>query len=352
MRWYDRHQRDLPWRRRAGDPYAQWVAEVMLQQTRVPTVIEYYEPFLRRFPTIQALARARHQEVLKHWEGLGYYRRALYLHRAAQVVCSKGGQIPTTASELRALPGVGEYTAAAIASIAFNRAEAAVDGNVARVLSRLFGVTDDIGSSIGKHRIRDLAAALLPAKRPGDFNQAWMDLGSMVCTPRSPQCPRCLLASVCVAAKAGCTDVWPVRDERHRRTVGELTFAVGIFVRAGAMMVRRRPIGGLWSGLWEFPTVEVGERSQAVRHARGIAKREGLTIMGRFRRIDVLRHQLTHRTLRFHAYVGQVRLDASTPKANGSTRWVTMNAFSRLPVSTAHRRVLDAAKNAVARFMP
>ncbi|MCH7849578.1 MAG: A/G-specific adenine glycosylase, partial [Planctomycetes bacterium] len=210
LAWYDRNRRDLPWRRRAADPYAQWVAEAMLQQTRVDTVLNYYERFLKRFPDVPALARASREVVLKHWEGLGYYRRVVHLHEAAKQLAADGAAIPNSSHELRRLPGVGPYLAAAIASIAFGERAAAVDGNVARVISRLMGVTDDVQSGPGRRTIQSLADQLIPPGRPGDFNQAWMDLGSAVCTSRSPDCDACPLSGECVALATGMTDELPV----------------------------------------------------------------------------------------------------------------------------------------------
>jgi len=224
----------------------------MLQQTRVETVRAYYERFLRRFPTIGRLARADHEDVLKHWEGLGYYRRILHLHRAAQMVCDNGGIIPDHAAALRTLPGVGEYTAAAIASIAFNRPEAAIDGNVARVLSRLYGVTQDVRSPVGSSRIRDLARSLLSRQRPGDFNQAWMDLGSLVCTPKGPSCHSCPLRAHCVAAKYGDAEFYPVREAARNQKTKAVSLVAAIFVNEERMLVRRRGGGGLFSGVREF----------------------------------------------------------------------------------------------------
>lgn len=372
LAWYDRNRRDLPWRHRAGDPYAQWVAEIMLQQTRVQSVLDYYERFLRRFPTVDALAQADHQDVLKHWEGLGYYRRAMQLHRAAREVHAGGGRIPDTAEGLRRLPGVGDYTAAAVASIAFGRREPAVDGNAARIIARLFGVSEDILSVNGKARVRDLAARLMPRKRPGDFNQAWMDLGSMVCTPRSPKCTACPVASACVAAATDRTTTLPVR-EGHRRIV-EVVFVVGVFVHRGRMLARRRPMGRLWSGLWEFPNEQASEspsgesrraamkdslsRHQAVRSARRgpshswivrrLAKTEGLSILASPRPAATVRHRLTHRSLTFHVYLSRVDRNGSMPK-DPSRRWVTHRGFRRLSVSTAYRRIFAAVQDAVSR---
>lgn len=342
LRWYDVHKRDLPWRRRADDPYAQWVAEVMLQQTRVETVLAYYERFLRRFPTIGHLARADHEDVLKHWEGLGYYRRILHLHRAARMVCDNGGVIPDHAEGLRGLPGVGEYTAAAIASIAFNRPEAAIDGNVARVLSRLFEVTQDVRSRVGKDRIRDLARSLLPPQRPGDFNQAWMDLGSLVCTPKAPHCDACPLRAHCVAAEKGDPEFYPVREAARNHKSRAVSLVVAIFLCEGKMLVRRRARGGLWSGLWEFPNLELPVGAQPVRYVRRLAAEMEVMISGRPKGVAEVRHQLTHRSLRFHVYTSSARPLDGTTTAN--TRWVNVRSFQRLPVSTAHRRIFVAAR--------
>jgi len=367
LRWYDHHKRDLPWRRRADDPYAQWVAEVMLQQTRVETVINYYEQFLRRYPTIRRLADADHEEVLKHWEGLGYYRRILHLHRAARMVCDDGGFIPDNAVALRTLPGIGEYTAAAIASIAFHRPEAAVDGNVARVLSRLFGVTEDVRSPVGKSRIGELARSLLPSRRFGDFNQAWMDLGSMVCTPKAPRCDACPLRAHCLAAESDNAEFYPVREAARSRKPKVVTLVVAVFVHEGKMLVRRRPRGGLWSGLWEFPNLELPAVARLASQRRQRAPHQSLDRQGadrsafseierryvlrlvrdmrilvskRPKRVAEVRHQLTHRSLCFQVYVIEVK--PANGKMTADTRWVSERSFQKLPVSTAHRRVFSS----------
>lgn len=362
LRWYDLHKRDLPWRRRTDDPYAQWVAEIMLQQTRVETVLSYYERFLRRFPTIRRLAEADHEEVLKQWEGLGYYRRVLHLHRAARMVRDSGGVIPDNVESLRALPGVGEYTAAAIASIAFDQPEAAVDGNVARVLSRLFGVAEDVRSPDGRSRIRELARSLLMPRRPGDINQAWMDLGSMVCTPKAPRCDACPLRAHCLAAKKGDAELYPVRDKARKRKPRQIAFLAAIFVHEGKMFVRRRERGGLWSGLWEFPTLELPPiaRSASIdpsqkrpradqaaptamerRFFRRLAKEMGVMIHKPPTRVAEVRHQLTHRSLRFRVYVSSAAPVNGTIPEN--SRWVSVRGFERLPISTAHRRIFEVA---------
>jgi A/G-specific adenine glycosylase len=317
------------------------VAEIMLQQTRVETVAAYYERFLRRFPTFERLARANHETVLKHWEGLGYYRRVLHLHEAARQVHASLRGIPTTVDGLRRLPGVGAYTAAAIASIAFGQAVAAVDGNVARVIARLFGVADDILGTAGRERIKKLAAELVPRKRPGDFNQAWMDLGSLVCTPRLPDCDRCPLAFLCEAVRTDRTQTLPLRGTGKEKPV-ELSLVVGVFVDGRSLFVRRRPRGGLWSGLWEFPTGELTDKKAGRATLRRLARQHGLMIRGRPRSVPVVKHRLTHRALTFVPFVAGVDAVDGSVYAQ-PTRWVTGRGLRRLSVSTAHRRIVASA---------
>ena len=315
----------------------------MLQQTRVETVMPFYERFMRRFPDVESLAGAREQTVLKLWEGLGYYRRIHHLHRAAKLLHKRAESVPTCANELRSLPGVGEYTAAAIASIAYGEPVAAVDGNVARVIARLFGVRDDVLSSRGRKRIERLAGELVSPSRPGDFNQAWMDLGSTVCTPRSPSCDRCPLRSVCVAADADCTDSLPVRGVNGAKRPREMRMVVGILVDGKRMLVRRRPPGGLWPSLWEFPGEEIATQRAAPRWLRGALKRYGLSPIGRLRSAGVVTHQLTHRSIIFHPYVGNVQSATPVDSEPEPMRWVTVKGFEKLSVSRAHRKVFKAA---------
>ena len=210
LQWYDRVKRDLPWRR-SGDPYCIWLSEIMLQQTRVETVKGYYARFLERCPTVQALAQAPEETVLKLWEGLGYYSRARNLHKAAKAIVNEhGGVFPATYEEILKLPGIGPYTAGAIASIAFGQPVPAVDGNVIRVTSRLCGIRENVGVPSVRRKLEEEAAALVPKKRPGDFNQAMMDLGATVCVPGTPSCERCPLRTLCDAYAAGDAEDLPV----------------------------------------------------------------------------------------------------------------------------------------------
>lgn len=310
----------------------------MLQQTRVETVLAYYDRFLNRFPTVHALAKAKLHDVLKSWEGLGYYRRVLHLHRAAKVVAEGGGEIPRTVEGLRELPGVGVYTAAAIASIAFGRPEAAVDGNVERVISRLVRLPTSPKKPPGKREIDRIARTLLCKKRPGDFNQAWMDLGSLICTPRNPRCDQCPLLSCCAAGREEDAESFPIRHATERAKVPTVRLVVGVLECSGKLLVRRRAEGGLWSGLWEFPTVEVSNGEPASTSLRELAADARVEWMPRPRHLGVVRHELTHRSIRFDVWSAKAESVGDPPAEH---RWVTPAAFSRLPVSTAHRRIHD-----------
>ncbi|MGK7311578.1 MAG: A/G-specific adenine glycosylase [Candidatus Longimicrobiales bacterium M2_2A_002] len=244
---FDAHRRAMPWRE-TSDPYAIWVSEVMLQQTRVETVVPYWTEWMERFPTVDDLADADLDDVLKRWEGLGYYSRARNLHGAARMVRERfGGRVPETVEELRELPGVGEYTAGAVASIAHGVPTPAVDGNVRRVLSRLYDLEAPTAAEL-----RSLAADLVPADRPGDFNQALMELGATVCTPRSPDCDACPLAGWCEARRLGVQEQRP--RPKARKAIPEETVRTVVIARDdGVLLLVRRPEDGLLGGLWEFP---------------------------------------------------------------------------------------------------
>ncbi len=343
LRWYDRHKRDLPWRRknRSQDPYAQWVAEIMLQQTRADTVIPYYERFLSRFPDAMSLARGRQETVLKHWEGLGYYRRAILLHKACQQLRTENTPVPRLAEKLKTLPGIGDYTSAAIASISSDEPIAAVDGNVARVIARLFCVELDVLSSKGKKRITKLADQLIPKARPGDFNQAWMDLGSKVCTPRSPSCDICPLEKECLARATGSTDTLPIRGTAIKKKIPVVHCVVGVLSHHQNFLVRRRPIGGLWGGLWEFPNIEIAPKKEKTQAMKALV--ESIMIEpNEVVSLSTIRHQLTHRLMMFHVFAGQVA-NKEGKDIGDAYRWVTRAQFAKRSVSTAHRKIYQAA---------
>lgn len=340
LAWFRAHRREMPWRSRPA-PYPVWISEIMLQQTQVATVRPYFDRFLRRFPTVRALARAEEDEVLKAWEGLGYYARARHLRRAArEVVARHGGRLPRDASGLAALPGIGPYTAAAVASICFGERVPVVDGNVARVFARLWLLADDFRRAAPRAA---LAARLLPAldatESAGDLNQAMMELGALVCRPRRPECGACPLASACRARRRGCQADYPRRTAAPR--VPERR-AVAVVVRRGAAwLMVRRPGGGLLGGLWELPGG--GWRADeplAEAARRGLLEQTGLEAEPGEAAEATLRHAFSHFTLVLQ--VVRARRTGGRLKAGGGShaRWVTPDDVRRLPVATAHRKLL------------
>lgn len=292
LRWYDENARDLPWRR-TRDPYAIWVAEIMLQQTRVETVLPYYARFLRRWPDVSSLAACSIDDVLAAWSGLGYYRRARLLHRGAQLVASAGA-FPRTAEDIRAIPGVGAYTTGAIASQAFDLAAPLVDGNVARVLARLFAIEEDVKKGPGLARVWQLAGSLVIGERPGALNNALMELGATVCVPRAPRCGVCPVFAECAARRSGKERLLPIAaDKTARPRVREVALLLRVKGRDGSVMVRRKP-EGLFGGLWEPPRIVSRDR-----HAARAAVEEalGVTITLDDQRARKVEHALTHRHL-------------------------------------------------------
>ncbi|MFR9296155.1 MAG: A/G-specific adenine glycosylase [Aedoeadaptatus pacaensis] len=250
LNWYVPEDRGLPWRKTA-DPYAIWVSEIMLQQTQAATVIPYYERFMASFPTAEALARASEEALLKHWQGLGYYRRAKHLKQAAEMVAREG--MPVDFEGLKTLPGIGDYTAAAIASIAYEEPVAAVDGNLLRIYSRLYKIDESIDKAAGKRRIFELANKDISAERPGDFNQAMMDLGNKICTPTAPACGDCPLRGHCAAFEANCAEDYPKRTAKKKQREEDLTLL--LLDLGGRYLIEKRP-GGLLASMWGFPMVK------------------------------------------------------------------------------------------------
>ena len=311
LEWYDRHRRRLPWRAQAGeraDPYAVWLSEIMLQQTTVAAVAPYYARFLARWPDVRALAQATLDEVLVAWQGLGYYARARNLHRAARVVAGDlGGVFPDTEDGLRALPGVGAYTAAAVAAIAFDRRAAAVDANVERVIARLFCIETPMPRA--KARIRALAASLVPARRAGDFAQAAMDLGATVCTPRAPSCEICPWTAVCAARAIGRAEELPRRAPRKARA-RRRAVAFWAMRADGAVLLRRREDGGLLGSMIELPST--AWRAGAWRDADA---RRAAPMAARWRALPgTVEHVFSHLEIAFRVLAARVAARAAAPE--------------------------------------
>jgi A/G-specific adenine glycosylase len=333
LAWYDGHRRSLPWRG-TRDPYRIWIAEVMLQQTQVKAVIPYYESFIGRFPTVEALAAASLDEVLARWSGLGYYRRARQLYAAAREVVGRGG-FPTAASALLELPGIGAYTAAAIASMAFGEAVPVLDGNVERVLSRRLGLDRDPKKAASRQRLLAAGARLLDAERPGDSNQALMELGATICRPRSPECSRCPLAEGCRARLTGEPERFP--RPRRRRAVERTDLAVAVARQGDRSLLFRRPEGGgLLAGIWELPNVPLRGALAAIEKAFG--RKYG----GRWRldpATDRVRHGITHHALVLHVH--PACFSAGDTVAEGpEAAWVGAKERSEYPLSSVVEKIL------------
>lgn len=342
LAWYAHNRRDLPWRNES-DPYRIWVAEVMLQQTQVATVIPYYGRFLARFPDLAALAAASLTETLKAWEGLGYYARARNLHKAAaEITAQHGGQLPTTYAELRRLPGFGDYTAGAVASIAFGRAVPAVDGNARRVLARLFAIEEDIRRSGTMRRLRQLAAKLVDPDRPGDWNQALIELGALVCRPHTPQCPLCPLAELCRARLQGREHTLPHKSPAKKLPHYDVTAAV---IRRGErMLIAQRPPEGMLGGLWEFPggKQEAGESlAQCLR--REIREELGIEIeVGP--PLTTIRHSYTHFKITLHAFYCRLLRGEPQPLEVADWRWVCLEELDAFPFPRTDLQIIAALR--------
>lgn len=353
--WFRQFQRDLPWRR-TRDPYRVWLSEIMLQQTRVTAVIPYYERFLERFPNLHALAAAPQEEALRFWSGLGYYSRARNLQKAAQqIVAEHGGEFPARLEEVLALPGVGNYTAAAILSIAFEKKHAVLDGNVARVLARLGAVRGDVRVSERWQKLQESADAYLDRKSPGDWNQAMMELGATLCTPKSPQCLLCPVAQFCKGRKLGIAELLP--EKRKKRPAVQVHLAAAVFSDADGRTVLLPPPEGrnaesladsvatLVSDLWHFPTILVaGEPVAKLRHH--LRKLQCRTPNGdlHFVPAGTVRHTVTYRSITVEPFRIPVK---KLPRIKGAEK-VPLHEVTVLPVSNLTRKIARAALAAAA----
>lgn len=336
LAWYDRHRRSLPWRALAGeraDPYRVWASEIMLQQTTVTAVRPYYERFMARFPTVAALAAAPSEEVMQAWAGLGYYSRARNLHTCAQaVMAAHGGRFPDTEEGLRSLPGIGAYTAGAVAAIAFDRPAAAVDGNVERVMTRLFAIEDRLPGA--RPLVRERVLALMPQDRPGDFAQALMDLGATICTPRNPACGLCPWRAPCVARGEGTQESFP---RKAPKKAGRVRYgAAFVLLREdGALLLRTRPPKGLLGGMAEVPTSEW----RADYELDGAA--QDAPVVTRWRQLaPPVRHVFTHFPLELTVFMAKAPAGTAVPPG---MRFTPVERLGQEPFSSVMLKVLETA---------
>ena len=328
LAWYQQNKRDLPWRH-TRDPYKIWLCEIIMQQTRVVQGLAYYNRFVSTYPTPLALARASEDEVLKLWQGLGYYSRARNLHAAAK---SMNGVFPPTYEGVRALKGVGDYTAAAICSIAYNLPYAVVDGNVYRVLARVFGISTPIDSTSGKKQFTQLAQKLLDKQNPGDYNQALMDFGALVCTPQAPQCATCPLAKQCYAFQKGVQEKLPVKEQKTK--VSTRYFHYIYVVQGKNTWLHKRGAGDVWQNLYEPPLVETATtvlKSPLLKKWFGAARVQAVST-------GPVKHVLSHQII--YAYIYKVEVNSSRPVPEGFIK-VPFKNLSRYAVSRLVQKLLD-----------
>lgn len=347
--WYEMSHRSLPWRE-TSDPYAIWLSEIMLQQTQVASVLPYYERFLAKFPTIRVLAAASLDEVLKSWEGLGYYARARNLHKAAQALMKDhGGNFPSSFEAIHALPGIGESTAGAIATFAFKNPHPILDGNVKRVLSRLRGIEEPVQTSSVQTRLWETSRALLPQEPEAAyaFNQAIMELGATLCTPKQPDCPRCPWRDDCQAFAQGRQDKIPLKQPAKKTP--HYTIGVGVVRQDDKLLIALRPEEGLLGGLWEFP----GGKCRDDETLQSCVKREileetGLTVhVGA--EIARIKHAYSHFRITLHAFDCDYLSGTPEPKASQRLLWVPLEEIEQYAFPKANKAILKALKSQTSR---
>lgn len=329
LAWFDTHRRNLPWREaEPRSPYHVWIAEIMLQQTRAEAVRPYFTAWMERFPAISHVAAAEEAEVLHAWQGLGYYSRARNIHRAARIIEETwGGAMPCSIADIRALPGIGEYTAGAIASIAYGARTPAVDGNVLRVYARLYAVTDDVLKSRGRKRIAALAEETMPTDRPGAFNEALMDLGAEVCIPKHPRCAECPLRRWCEAVEKGLETALPVRTKKKPQQ--EWYGACAVVERDGRFLLHRRPAEGMLANMWEFPMALAANEEESRRALERLLAGQTGTLLWSYT------HVFTHRIWHMRAYeMGDV-----LPPAGEDWQWFDRPALRSIPLAGPHARL-------------
>jgi A/G-specific adenine glycosylase len=344
--WFDGARRPMPWRQPGPDgrrdPYRVWLSEVMLQQTRVDQAAPYFERFTAAYPTLRDLAAADLDDVLRLWEGLGYYSRARNLHRAVREVASRyDARVPDSEEDFRALPGVGAYTAAAVLSLAFDTPLAVLDGNVIRVLTRVFAIGDDAGRAATRRHLQDLATALLDPRQPGRFNEALMELGATVCTPRAPDCPACPLASICAARSASAQEDYPVTARKAPVPHHDIAVAL-IFDDDGRVLVQRRPQDGMLGGLWEFPGGKVRDAEVPATAAVRETREELGVVVAIGAPLARIRHTYSHFRITLHAFEARMESGEPVHHRGEEIRWVRIADLENLAFPRANRRLIEA----------
>ncbi len=340
LTWYQPDSRGMPWRGEK-DAYRVWVSEIMLQQTRVDTVRSYYKSWMRQFPDLKSLAGASEQDVLKAWEGLGYYARARNLLKAARLIMEEyGGVFPGNLQEISSLPGVGAYTAAAIASIAFGQDEPAIDGNVRRVLARVKDIRAPLGSPEAEEEIQAAARSLLPSGKAGDFNQAMMDLGSSICIPRKPRCSECPVHQFCAAYKAGTQAQLPVKLPKP--VVPTIQVIAAVIHKDGRVLIARRPSSGLLGGMWEFPggKVELGETDEEALEREILEELGAKVQVGSC--LGAYKHAYTHFHVVLRAYDCELLHGEPQPLEASEIRWVEIKTLENFPMGKLDRMISRA----------
>ncbi|NUQ80686.1 MAG: A/G-specific adenine glycosylase [Bacteroidetes bacterium] len=341
--WYTRNLRPLPWRK-VSDPWPVWVSEIMLQQTQVATVLPYFTRFMNRFPTIEALANAEEEAVLKSWEGLGYYSRARNLQTAArQVMTLYDGKIPTRYESLIELKGIGPYTAAAISSICSGEAIPAVDGNVLRVVSRWIELPEDISKPQTRQQISSILQPMIPSGQAGDFNQAMMELGALICRPANPDCTNCPVLPDCLAGLHGTTGRFPVKTRKTGKP--HFTIAVGLVLKGDQVLVARRREGQMLAGLWEFPGGKV-EQGETVEEALIREMKEEVDLqVTPDRLLLTVPHEFTHRKITIHAYICSRWKGVGKALSGSEIRWVALGDLDKMPFPVANQKIIQALKD-------
>ena len=342
LHWFTQHQRELPWRH-TYDPYAVWISEIMLQQTQVTTILPFYKRWMDTLTTIQAVAEASEETILKLWEGLGYYSRAHNIQKAAHQICKvHQGKFPHDFEEILALPGIGRYTAGAIASVAFNQNKPIVDGNVERVICRLMNFRDNPKSTAMRKTMWHLAEAWIPQGKARFFNQALMELGALICLPQSPNCLLCPVQNYCLAFQQGSSELVPTKVKR--RPLQPITTALAVIQREDQFLIRKRPAEGLMAGLWEFPNIHVKGDQEMQHTLQSEMRKQHQVHISIKRRLSTIKHGYTSFKVTLHCFLCACH-DYNLPEESASVKWVALHQLNQFSFPAAHVKLIQLLKN-------